>query len=380
MPPPSDLKGRPIVAGPLSPTKNLSKLLDKILSPIVPFQKSYIKDDWAFVRHLPNEVAYQAELFTCDIVSLYTSIPHDLGLEAIKYWIQKRRNHIPERFNENFIIDCIAFVLNNNNFYFDGIFYHQLHGTGMGVDFAAPYACLTIGYLEESKLFGPNIQRYFNHEDVKIIEKAFKRYMDDGFILWPTHLNIDILIDLLNQLHPDIKYTIERGDTINGTIQTINFLDIKVLLHNNKTLETEIFYKSTNNHHYLDYDSFHVKHVKDNIPFNLAKRIIIFTTNAEKSEKELCKLKKWLIHNQYPSTIIDKAFHNAKLQGPANDPAKRKQVIPLITRYCDNYTGQNIIKKTNMLLQNCPDTHTKNTFHNKKIILANSQPPSILRN
>lgn len=32
-----------------------------------------------------------------------------------------------------------------------------------------------------------------------------------------------------------------------------------------------------------------------------------------------------------------------------------------------------------MLLQNCPDAQTRNTFTNKKIILRNSQPPNILR-
>ena len=153
MAPPISLKGRPIIAGPKSPTKNLSKLLEKILSPLVLHQKSYVKDDWAFLRHLPAEIEYEAELFTCDIVSLYTSIPHDLGVSAMKYWVQKRRNDIPIRFSEEFILEAIAFVSNNNNFYFDGKLYHQLQGTGMGVDFAAPYACLTIGFLEETKLF-----------------------------------------------------------------------------------------------------------------------------------------------------------------------------------------------------------------------------------
>ena len=48
MDPPDDLKARPIVAGPNSPTQKLSELLEKILSPLVPRQKSYIKDDWDF--------------------------------------------------------------------------------------------------------------------------------------------------------------------------------------------------------------------------------------------------------------------------------------------------------------------------------------------
>ena len=39
MDPPRDLKGRPIIAGPNSPTQHLSQLLDKIISHIVPHLK-----------------------------------------------------------------------------------------------------------------------------------------------------------------------------------------------------------------------------------------------------------------------------------------------------------------------------------------------------
>ena len=141
-PPPESLKGRPIIAGLQSPTKNLSKLLDKTLSPIVPSQKLYLKDDWDFIRKFPHKVEYKADLFTCDIVSLYTSIPHKLGIKAISYWIDRRHNEIPNRFKKEFVLEAIIFVLGNNNFYFDGKMYHQLQGTGMGVDFVAPYACL----------------------------------------------------------------------------------------------------------------------------------------------------------------------------------------------------------------------------------------------
>ena len=84
MDPPMTLKGRPIISGPVSPTKHLSQLISKILAPIVPLQDSYIKDDWAFIKQLPTELDYDAQLFTCDIVSLYTNIPHSLGVEAIE--------------------------------------------------------------------------------------------------------------------------------------------------------------------------------------------------------------------------------------------------------------------------------------------------------
>ena len=54
MQPPEDLKGRPIVGGPNSPTQGISALLEKILTPIVSRLKTYVKDDRDFIRKLPS--------------------------------------------------------------------------------------------------------------------------------------------------------------------------------------------------------------------------------------------------------------------------------------------------------------------------------------
>ena len=43
------LKGRPLIACPKSPT-----LLEKISSPLVPTLKSYIKENWGFLKELPR--------------------------------------------------------------------------------------------------------------------------------------------------------------------------------------------------------------------------------------------------------------------------------------------------------------------------------------
>ena len=50
MQPLDDLKGRPIVGGPNSPNQSVSCLLEKILTPIVSCLKTYINDDWDFIR------------------------------------------------------------------------------------------------------------------------------------------------------------------------------------------------------------------------------------------------------------------------------------------------------------------------------------------
>ena len=57
-----------------------------------------------------------------------------------------------------FIIESLKVVLKKNNVLFDDHLYLQSLGTAMGTKCAPPRACLTIGYLEETKLFTMNYQ------------------------------------------------------------------------------------------------------------------------------------------------------------------------------------------------------------------------------
>ena len=93
---PNDLKFRPIVAGPLSPTHRLSNFVDLILKPLCQHVPSFIRDDMDFLNYLPDEVEEHTLLVSFDVVSLYTSIPHDLT--AIEYWIDNCTTSLPRPF------------------------------------------------------------------------------------------------------------------------------------------------------------------------------------------------------------------------------------------------------------------------------------------
>ena len=164
-------------------------------------------------------------------------------------------------------------------------------------------------------------------------------------MIWPKRLDINIFITILSKLHPNIKFTVDSGkDTMNR--QELNMFDIKVILHNSRTIETDIYYKTTNPHDYLCYDSHHPNHIKQNIPYNLAKRIITFVPDSEKEEIRLKELKSWLINCKYPIPIINRYFHNAKLQGLAPDPKRKTEILPLVSTYYGNYSNKNLVAKT----------------------------------
>lgn len=379
---PPDLKGRPIVAGCTTPTRGLSELISKILKPIVESQNSYVKDDWDVLKKLPRDTNGSYKLFGCDITSLYTSIPHELGLEAIKYWIRKRPDLIPSRFTEDFILESIELMLKNNNFFFNNDMFQQLIGTAMGHVFAPQYACLVIGYLEEELLFKEVLPRHFSQTDVDLIQRYYSRYMDDGNTLLPDSVDPQVFLQCLNSLHPSIRFTLEpaKNVVINGRqAQTLDFLDITIILFGDGTLQTDIYYKPTNSHQYLDYTSFHPLHIKNNIPFGLAKRIICFVSNPTVMEQRLNQLKAWLTCCNYPEHIIKKSFHNARLQGPAPKPVDKNDVIPFITTFASNLSTSNMTNEIRTLISRRIHGRLGDLLKDVKVVAAYRQPPNLGR-
>ena len=380
VPDPPDLKGRPIVAGVNTPTRRLSELISKILKPIVESQKTYIKDDWDVLSKLPFDISGDYNLFGCDITSLYTSIPHDLGLKAIRYWIRKRRDLILPRYTETFILESIELMLKNNNFLFNDEMFRQLIGTAMGHIFAPQYACLVIGYLEEEKLFKDVLPRHFSEEEVRKILKYFCRYMDDGNSLLPKTVNPTIFLECLNSLHPNIVFTLEpaRSEIINGrSAQCLDFLDITIILFDDGGMETDIHYKSTNSHKYLDYNSFHPLHTKNNIPYCLAKRIICFVYNSDTMWFRLNQLRTWLLECNYPKHIIERGIKNARLQGPAPEPTNKSDVIPFVTTFANNLDTTNLTKNIQVLINYKKFGPLKNVLENVKVVTSYRQPKNL---
>ena len=98
--------------------------------------------------------------------------------------------------------------------------------------------------------------------------ELLKRYMDDGFIFWPSKLNFENFKIYLINKQPSIKFTFENPEIIyenEKKVQVSNFLDVKITLHEDNSVETGICYKPTNSHEYLLYDSAHSDHAKNGI-------------------------------------------------------------------------------------------------------------------
>ena len=67
----------------------------------------------------------------------------------------------------------------------------------------------------------------------------FVRYIDDGFSMWNSNLNLDSFKTIMNNLHPSIKFTFELGENTTlddgANVKQLNFFEISILLHGDGT-------------------------------------------------------------------------------------------------------------------------------------------------
>lgn len=300
---PDDLKLRPIVAGPACPTHRLSHFIDVILQPMVSNVQSWVRDDMHVLNKLPEHVGEESKVATFDVEALYSNIHHNLGLEAVKYWLEKVPNKFG-RISNKFILSALSLILENNTFQFDGDHFRQLVGTAMGTKCAPTYATLTLGFLEE-RLYG-TIGKYYPDDVSTFFQKNYFRYLDDILIIFDDNkMSLDDISFNLNNMNDNLKFKCEAAG------HTVNFLDINIYIDDNNKIETDIFYKPTDTHQYLNFYSNHPRHIKIAVPYNLSRRICMIVSNAELRNKRLREMYQFLCKCRYPANLINDGIKKA---------------------------------------------------------------------
>jgi hypothetical protein len=374
IPDPQDLKFRPIVAGPINETSRLSELIDILLKDIPSQTKSYVRDDIDFLSKLNRTLSSEDEytLTTFDVESLYTNIDQNLGCEAILYWLKQHRDKVNKRFTNNFICDAIRIVLENNTFQFDNKHYLQINGTAMGTKMAPTYANLVLAYLEE-KLY-TKLKNEMTTDLSNYVERNFLRYLDDCFIIWPnSKYNLSEFEKELNDLHPKLKFTKEQNTT------EISFLDIRVYVSNNQVY-TDIYYKLTDTHQFLPFQSCHPRHTKISIPYSQARRLCTIIDDNEIKNARLQEMKGFFLSNGYPRKVINDSIKKALSipQHILRQPKDKSStdIIPFV--YTHNPRNPNlapIVRSIFNILKT--DSKMAKALDKSKFIPSKRQPPNL---
>eukprot|EP00061_Rhincodon_typus_P015005 g42439.t1 len=122
----------------------------------------------------------------------------------------------------------------------------------MGTRMGPSYACLFLGYMEQS-LF---------HSYTGPKPHLFLRYIDNCIgAASCSHKELEQFINFTNTIHPNLKFTRTISDT------SLSFLDLSVSISGDH-LETDIYFKTTDSHSYLDYTSSHPPSFKNVILYS----------------------------------------------------------------------------------------------------------------
>ena len=289
--------GRPIVSACSCPTEHISQYLDFLFQPIVTDLPSFIKDSTHALHILANlndRQAFQPQfLLSMDVTALYTNIPHNEGLVALRHYLDLRPTPCPPT---DTIIRLAELVLNLNSFEFNEAFYQQVSGVAMGTKMGPSYACLFMGYIEHqimSTYTGPT-------------PEYFGRYIDDCLVISslsePDLLNF---VDYANNFNPSIKFTYEISQ------ESIPFLDILIQL-NEGHLSSSVYYKPTASHAYLDYRSSHPLGTLNSIPYSQFLRLRRLCSDEADFTTQAKAMAAKFINRHYPPSVVMNALSRAQ--------------------------------------------------------------------
>ena len=172
----------------------------------------------------------------------------------------------------------------------------------MSIIVAPTHPTLVMGYLKLE--FYEKYKNEFGVNNGKYIEENWHRFLDDCYIaLDATNINPLRLFDILNNIHDNIKFTMEQRNLY------LPFLDIMINKDpENNNIWMDIFYKKTDTRRCVPFNSCHSKQYKKNIPFILARRVCTIVENNEVRKKRLGKLQKVLYPQEYPQNLVQEAI------------------------------------------------------------------------
>ena len=192
---------------------------------------------------------------------------------------------------------------------------------------------------------------------------------------WKTEEQLQKFHSLLNNLHPSIKFTIEKSKT------RLPFLDALIINEDGK-LHTDIYCKPTDSKQYLLYTSCHPKHTRNSIPYNLARRLRMIISDENTFLTRLEELKTFLSKQKYPPDLIEdsilkvKALKRPDLLQPKELSNADHSLIPYVITFNPNNPEifPDIRHNKSILLRN---VRMKSKYKHKVFLKSKLQSPNL---
>ena len=244
---------RPVASQINHPSAPIARSVDRIVQQYIYEHNPHLlfSTDHA-LKILKSWDCSSAKLISFDVKSLYTSIPLDDGLEALRtessLWDMKEDHN-------TFVNDLAPLILHNNVFKFqESVF---LQRKGVASVFSTKEMCRKIMALDGIKYY--------------------VRYIDDILILSDLSVNENLLNESMNHLHDSIKFElVEYG-------KSVDFLDLTLVIKNS-LLETVLYEKNIASwDKYIDRSSLHDRGMLGGVAIGAFKRAIKYCSHPYSS-------------------------------------------------------------------------------------------------
>ena len=160
-----------------------------------------------FLNKCPRGVDKNAEIVTFDVIILYTSIPHEFGLEATDYFLTMYQKDLHPRFRKEFNLEPAKFIFKNNTLKFDSKFYLQIKGTVMETIFGPTYTNLIMVYHEIKDY--PIISQSYALAN-KHFPNSWFRFDHRPILREANLIKLELLLSILNQIINNIQFTRDK--------------------------------------------------------------------------------------------------------------------------------------------------------------------------
>ena len=293
---------RPIISQVTTPTYQLSKTINKLITPYIPSRYSLTStDDFIDLLH---SSATDGHIASLDVESLFTNVPVEATIDIIcKYCYDHPtlpKLKIPVQLLRQLLSICTresAFRSPN------GKLFQQIDGIAMGSALGPTFANFYMAHLEELLVPTMNPQ-----------PTIYCRYVDDIFIQVSDTQHLErIKTDFEN--NSVLKFTIE-----NNTNRRLPFLDVCVDA-SGTAFDLSVYRKETNVGTCLNARSECPDKYKASVITSYLNRAYKISSSWENMIQEIDKIKQLLINNDFNNSAVDyhiKKFLDKKIN-PSNN-------------------------------------------------------------
>ena len=233
---------------------------------------------------------------TFDFKSLYDNLKPELVKEAVTHDMQTCRPGWSHA-KRNWIIQLIDISLRASIGKFKEHFYLQKNGVPTGGSLCVQLANITVFYIMNKAVYAkPQLMNSV---------KELKRYIDDGggFYVGSERSFEAWMVAVNTALNPFGLYIDEY---MIKEYEFVTFLDIQYCFDPDGKLQTDLFVKPTDARSYLNFKSFHPKHVFSGIVYSQCLRLRRIINNRERLEHRLKELCLAFQKSEYPTEMLRK--------------------------------------------------------------------------